>query len=169
MITLWRGGSSPQCYHSHAGTDCTTHTFTAYDSQNDLKVGFKLSENWEKAHIRVVIECWKNRRFTELDQDCTKLMCSSLVVRTVCVMNNWVMYWLSSWFFLVFAESQLNAPQRQLEVMPVADSTPVATLARSLAFHSQFYELWNCELLKWLWLSDRSSVICYRDPYHIII
>lgn len=85
------------------------------------------------------------------------------------VMSNWVMYWLSLWFFLVFAESQLNAPQRQLEVMANADSTPVATLARRFAFHSQFYELWNCELLKRLWLSDRSLVFCYRDPYYIII
>ncbi len=29
-------------------TDCTTSTFTASDSPNDLKVGFKLSENWKR-------------------------------------------------------------------------------------------------------------------------
>lgn len=52
MITLWWIGNSQQCYHNHAGmdrhADCTTSTFTASDSPNDLRMGFKLSENWER-------------------------------------------------------------------------------------------------------------------------
>lgn len=70
---------------------------------------------------------------------------SVLICICVCVMSNRVIYWLSSRFFLVLAESWTSASLRRLEVMPATDSTSVTTLAMSFAlcFHKQFNELWN--------------------------
>lgn len=77
MITLWWGGNRQQCYHSHAGTDCTTSTFTASDSPNDPNVGFKMLENWKRgAHKRVICVCKKGRGvFCDLDQTVWVCLC----------------------------------------------------------------------------------------------
>lgn len=52
MITLCWGGNNQLCYRGHVGKgrnkDCTTCTFTASDSPNDLRMGFKLLEDWKK-------------------------------------------------------------------------------------------------------------------------
>lgn len=107
IITLWWGGNGPQCCHSHAGTDCTTSTFTASDS--DPKSGLKLwkTSNWG-AHSRGMGVKSKEK-----------------LCECVFFTSKQVIHLLPSRFFQVLAERWKS----QLEVVPVTDSTPVTSLA----------------------------------------
>ena len=80
-------------------TDCTTSTFTASDSPNDLKVGFKLSESLKRgAYMSYMCYVIKG----ELDLtglNCVRVCARVHVFASVCtgwVMSNRVTYWLSS-------------------------------------------------------------------------
>lgn len=105
IITLWWEGNSQQCNHSHVGldrhADCSTSTFTASDSPDDLKVGFKLSENWKRgAFVSYSLKGW-GFLWTRFDWTKSVSMPLFVCVYTVCVILNRVMYWLWSWFYLV--------------------------------------------------------------------
>lgn len=129
--------------------DCTTSTFTASDSPDDLKVGFKLSENWRRGaymSYTCMLLRWGgvggcSTSWIWLDGLCeftSRHIC-------VCIISYRVMYRLLPWFSPVHADDWPRASQRSLEVVPIADSASVMTLAVSFAvcYGDQFYDLWN--------------------------
>lgn len=72
-------------------TDCTTSTFTAPDSPNDLRTGFKLSESWKRG-------AYMTYRLKKLSFSVNWIRLCECVSPRMCVfvMSNRVMYWLSS-------------------------------------------------------------------------